>query len=59
MVRFYLQGKLPLEEQSWPEALAGRKTEILAGLSSGKPAESLADHQNRGSRQGVQGDVGE
>ena len=38
MVRFYLQGKLPLEKQTWPEALVDRKSEILAGLIQSESA---------------------
>ncbi len=59
MVRFYLQGKLPLEEQTWPEALVDRKAEILAKLAPNNPVDGLADDQDRGSRQSIQGDVAE
>lgn len=35
MVRFYLEGKLPLEEQQWPEVLLEQKESILAGINKG------------------------
>jgi hypothetical protein len=31
MVRFYLEGRRPLAEQSWPEVLVNKKPEILGG----------------------------
>jgi hypothetical protein len=33
MLRFYLEGKLSLEEQNWPEGLASCKKELLNSLS--------------------------
>jgi hypothetical protein len=33
MIRFYLQGQLPLEKQIWPSCLEEDKERILAGLS--------------------------
>jgi len=32
MLRFYLEGKLSLEEQNWPENLGSCKTELLNSL---------------------------
>ncbi len=32
MIRFYLQGKLPLAKQNWPEGVIDQKENILAGL---------------------------
>jgi hypothetical protein len=41
MVRFYLEGGKPLQDQQWPACLEGRKEEILAAtmkdLSIGTP----------------------
>jgi hypothetical protein len=37
MIRFHREGKRPLTEQSWPEALLKKKPEILASLSSPGP----------------------
>lgn len=35
VIRFYLQGRLPLEQQEWPEKLLDQKTELLHSLSFG------------------------
>ena len=32
MLRFYLEGKRPLSQQSWPEGLADRKAELLSTM---------------------------
>ena len=34
MLRFYLRGKLPLENQDWPKCLEERKREILSNLQN-------------------------
>ena len=36
MVRFYLEGKRPLSEQTWPEPLEGRKEELIKKLEANK-----------------------
>ena len=33
MIRFYLQGKCPLDEQDWPECLVDRKIELFEALN--------------------------
>lgn len=42
MLRFYLQGKLPLDEQVWPEHVAPSKSTILQNQ---KPAEEITDRR--------------
>jgi hypothetical protein len=44
MLRFYLQGKLPLDEQVWPERLAQSKSTILQNQKSG---EEITDRRIR------------
>jgi len=36
LLRFYLEGKRPLNEQTWPEGLADRKLELLEAASTTK-----------------------